>query len=278
MSLDQQRAFERILEQHALGARFAGSPGHRHAQDLLAGWLAGADRFREHAFAETFFGRKVTCKNLWGRFDGERPGRILLGSHFDTRPWADRDADPARRKDPVPGANDGGSGVALLAELAGELRARRDRPTVDLVFFDAEDWHEIDGKQVSLGSRRFVADLAAGERPDRVIIVDMVGGRDLRLDFDVSVQEHEPSLELAVSLLRRGRKLGLPAFRVEDKRQPYKWIGCDHTAFVEAGIPAAILIDIDYPPWHTTRDLPDACDAASLGQLGMLLESVIFGG
>lgn len=276
MTIDGARALARIEAQHALGPRFAGSPGHARAQALLAGWLGGADHLRQHEFVDTFFGAPVICRNLWARFDGDEPGRLLLGTHYDTRPWADRDPDPARRHDPVPGANDGGSGVALLAELAAELQARRRRRTVDLVYFDAEDWHEIDGKHVSMGSRRFVDDLPLDERPDAVIIVDMVGGRDLRLDLDVSARDHAPSFELLLTLMRLGRSLALPAFRLEDKDEPYKSIGCDHTAFVEAGIPAAILIDIDYPPWHTTADLPEACDADSLAQMGQLLDALVW--
>jgi Zn-dependent M28 family amino/carboxypeptidase len=176
----------------------------------------------------------------------------------------------------VPGANDGGSGVALLAELALELAARRDRPTVDVVFFDAEDWHEIDGKEVSLGARRFAADLAPADRPDVVLIVDMVAGRDLVLDVDLSCQDHPPSYDLTLLLFQLGRGLGLPAFSMK-KPQPYKWIGCDHTPFREAGIPSAILIDIDYPPWHTTADVPEACAPESLAQIGRVLEGFVFG-
>ena len=208
--IDPERAFGRILEQHALGPRFVGNAGHAAAQKLLASWLGGADAYREHIFTECFFGTTVTCKNLWARFDGDRPGRVLLGTHYDTRPWADRDAEEARRRDPVPGANDGGSGVAVLAELAAELEERRDRPTVDIVFFDAEDWHEIDGKEVSLGARAFVAHLLASDVPDGVIIVDMVGGKNLMLDVDVNCQDHDPSYRLTLSLFQLGHALGLP--------------------------------------------------------------------
>jgi glutaminyl-peptide cyclotransferase len=273
--IDPQRAFARIQEQHALGPRFVGSPGHAAAQELLLTWLAGAERVREQTFTETYFGKPVTCRNLWGRYEGERPGRILLGTHYDTRPWADRDPDPARRHDPVPGANDGGSGVALLAELGRELTGRQDRPSVDIVFFDAEDWHEIDGKEVSQGARSFVAQLLAADTPDGVIIVDMVGGRNLVLDVDVNCQDHDPSYRLTLDLFQLGHSLGLPAFGMK-KPHPYKWIGCDHTPFMAADVPTALLIDLDYPEWHTVQDLPAACDAESLAQVGAVLETFLF--
>ncbi len=269
-------ALARIEAQHGLGPRSVGSAGHRAAQDLLAEWLQNADAFRAHAFDDLFFGERVTCRNLHGRFAGERRGRILLGTHYDTRPWADRDPDPGRRREPVPGANDGGSGVALLCELAPLFVHRRDRPTVDVVLFDAEDWHDIDGKQVSLGARRFVDDLAPDERPDRVLIVDMVAGRDLMLDVDVSSEDHDASYRLTLEVFKLGAALKLPAFALK-KPHPYKWVECDHAPFRRAGMASALLIDLDYPEWHTTRDLPAACDAASLAQVARFLEAFVFG-
>jgi Zn-dependent M28 family amino/carboxypeptidase len=274
--IDGERALARIRDQIVLGPRFAGSPGHARAQELLSEWLGGADERRDHELVETFFGRQVTCRNLWGRFAGEREGRILLGTHYDTRPWSDRDPVASRRRDPVPGANDGGSGTAVLAELAPELAARRDRPTVDIVLFDAEDWHEIDGKEVSLGARRFVADLDEADRPDRVVILDMVGGRDLMLDVDVNSQTHDPSYAWTLDCFQLGQQMGLPAFTLA-KEHPYKWVECDHSPFVAAGIASALLIDLDYPPWHTADDLPEHCASDSLAQVGSWLEMLLFG-
>jgi len=274
--IDAERVLARIREQTALGPRVAGSPGHARAHELLASWLSGADEVRDHTFVEEFFGRAVTCRNIWGRFHGEREGRLLLGTHYDTRPWADRDPDPERRHHPVPGANDGGSGTAVLAELALELSHRRARATVDIVLFDAEDWHEIDGKEVSLGARRFVEDLAPSEAPDRVVILDMIGGEALKLDVDVNSQVHEPSFAWTLECFQLGNRLGLPAFDLK-KEHPYKWVVCDHSPFQAAGVPTALLIDLDYPPWHTVDDLPEHCSTESLMQIGAWLEALLFG-
>jgi len=191
--IDPQRALQRIYDQMALGPRYVGSAGHAQMHALLRRWLAGADELAEQCFDERFFGQRVTCRNFRASFSGTLNERWLLGTHYDTRPWADREFDLSAQKLPVPGANDGGSGTAILAELCEELAKRRERPTLDLVFFDAEDWHEIDGKEVSLGARRYVEALAEDTRPDRVLIIDMVGGHDLMLDVDVNCQLHEPS-------------------------------------------------------------------------------------
>ncbi|MEK7703986.1 MAG: M28 family peptidase [Myxococcota bacterium] len=274
--IDAHAAFARLAAQAALGPRFVGSEGHARVQELLCEWLAAADRVREHAFEAEFFGRQERVVSFTAHCAGNRPGRLLLGTHYDTRPWADRDPDPERRHDPVLGANDGGSGTALLAELIVPLMRDRDRPSIDIVLFDAEDWHEIDGKEVSLGARRFVEALGDAERPDAVVIVDMVAGRDLMLDVDFSCEEHAPSYDLTRELFQLARSLSLPAFEMR-KPQPYKWISCDHTPFRDAGIPTALLIDIDYPPWHTIDDTVRHCDAAALAQIGVLLERVIYG-
>lgn len=267
-------AWDKLLAQVALGPRYVGAPGHAQAHALLYGWLENADWRREHVFSDTFFGQTVRCKNIWGHYSGNQPGRLLLGSHFDTRPWADNDPNPSRRRDPVPGANDGASGVGLLAEFANHLVAHRERPSVDIVFFDAEDWHDIDGHVVSLGARRFAADLAPHERPDKVLVVDMVAGHNLMLDVDVTCQDHDASYTHTLDVFQLGQRLGLPAFALK-KPAPYKWIGCDHSPFAVLDIPSAILIDIDYPPWHTVNDLPEHCCVDSLAQIAQVLEAYV---
>jgi len=267
------RSFELLAELQGLGARYCGSPGHRAAQALLRHWLSGADEVREHRFTETFFGKDVACVNFWARLHGEQPGRLLLLTHYDTRPWADRD--PVDPRAPVPGANDGGSGTVLLAALLATLAARRARPTVDLLFCDAEDWHAIDGKEVGLGAARFVAAMTADQRPDACLEVDMVAGHDVVLDVDVSCQRHDPSYALTLSLFQLGRQLALPAFSMV-KPEPYKWISCDHLPFMEAGIPTALFMDLDYPEWHTRRDTVDACSPASMVQIAQVLLAWIY--
>lgn len=267
------RAFNRLIMLQELGARYCGAPGHLGAQHLIRSWLGGADAVREHAFTETFFGRDVGCVNLWARMDGLRSGRLLLITHYDTRPLADRDhLQPTAA---VPGANDGGSGTVLLAELVDTLKSQRDRPTVDLLFCDAEDWHDIDGKRVGIGATRFVEQMAEDQRPDACLEVDMVAGRDMVLDVDVNCQEHGPSYDLTLDLFRLGRSLGLPAFSMR-KEHPYKWIECDHLPFMKAGIPSALFMDLDYPQWHTRADTITACSPTSLAQIVQVLLAWIY--
>lgn len=238
--------------------------GHGATQKLIRSWCASADSLREHTFAERFFDVDVSCVNFWARVDGAGAGRVMLVTHYDTRPWADcDDEDPSA---PVPGANDGGCGPALFAELIDTLKADRARPTVDLLFCDAEDWHEIDGKTVALGAQRFVDDLDDGQRPDAALEIDMVAGHTVMLDVDVNCQLHDGSYALTLELFQLGRALGLPAFAMA-KQHPYKWIEADHVPFMKAGIASALFMDTDYPEWHTRADTIDACSPQSLAQI-----------
>lgn len=269
-----RRAFARLAELQALGPRFCGSHGHLRAQELMRAWVAAADVQGEHAFEETFFGVATRCVSFTATMRGDAPGRIMLVTHYDTRPVADED--PEDRAAPVPGANDGGCGPALFRELLEVFANDRARPTVDLVFLDAEDWHELDGKVVALGAHKYVEALAPEAYPDACLEIDMVAGRNLMLDVDVSCQEHDGSYALTLQLFQLGRALGLRAFDLA-KQHPYKWIQADHLPFMLAGIPSALFMDTDYPEWHTRADTIEACDPRSLAEVTTVVLAWIYG-
>ncbi|MEM6732284.1 MAG: M28 family peptidase [Myxococcota bacterium] len=227
----------------------------------------------DHTFEHDFFGKTVRCHNFVGRFPGERPGTLLLGTHYDTRPHADCDPRPERRLEPVPGANDGASGVAVLLSLVDWLRDESRRPTVDLTLFDAEDWHQIDGNWVSLGARRFV-EANEAELPDAVLVLDMIGAQGLNVQFDLSVRDHPPSMEWGLALHRLARAEGvLPFCRQEET--PLTWVQDDHTPFLERGIRSCLMIDMDYPVWHTVDDTLEQCDPAVLDEMARFSRSAI---
>lgn len=267
-----ERAFERLDELQALGVRFCGTPGHKAAQEMMRAWSSKADEMWEHTFDDVFFGVPTRCINFVATLTGDQPGRIMLVTHYDTRPYADEDPDEPRA--PVPGANDGGCGPALFCELIDLFKADRDRPTVDVVFLDAEDWHELDGKVVALGARKLVE--ALRNRPDAVLEIDMVAGRTVMLDVDVSCQQHDGSYALTLQLFQLGRALQLESFNLA-KDHPYKWIEADHIPFMEAGIPAALFMDTDYPEWHTRADTIEACDPRGLAEVTSVVLLWIYG-
>ncbi len=258
-----------VEEQVALGPRVPGSEAHRALGRLLAGRLEelGAEVALQD-FCVDFRGKRLDCRNIVGVFRAERPaaGPLLLGTHYDCRFRADRERDRSRREQPIPGANDGGSGTAVLQHMLPALAAGERTRDVVVAFLDAEDLGNIDGKDFALGAEWLAAHPLAGLSPSEVIVLDMVGGRDMVLDVDAHILGWLPSRRLTSEIFRLGVQKGWQPF-VRDKKDRLKYVISDHTPFGRRGIPACILIDIDYPQWHTQEDLPDAMSAESLGTI-----------
>lgn len=253
---DGQRAYEHVLAQVAFGPRLPGSAAHAatiaYIQTELEalGWQV--------SFQETSW-NGFSVKNIIGMpgSPAEAP-RLLLGAHYDTRIYADQETGPERLA-PVPGANDGASGVAVLLELARLLPKDL---SIWLVFFDAEDNGGIEGREWIMGSRAFVAEFPI--QPEAVIIVDMVGDADLNLYYEVN-----SSQALAAEIWAEAARLGYPQFIPQAKHSLLD----DHIPFRQAGLEAITIIDFDYPYWHTTADTADKVSPASLEAVGRTLQA-----
>jgi len=244
----------------AIGPRVAGSPGGAKARDYIAAELkkAGVQVRVESFEADTPHGR-LRMANVIGVISGRRADVILIGGHYDTKFFADRR---------FVGANDGGSSAALLLELARQLaRGPRDF-TCWIVFFDGEEARESWTATDSLyGSRRLAADLArAGQLPRAVIVADMIGDRDLNIRREAfSTEALADLIWAAAGRLGHARHFLPTSMPVED----------DHAPFLKAGVPAALLIDFDFPPWHTANDTLDKVSPQSLQIVGdVLLEAL----
>lgn len=252
-AFDGQRAYQDIAYQVSLGPRPSGSQAHAQTTEWLVETLQAADWQAEVQRAEVM-GQMVS--NVVAT-RGKGTPWILLGAHYDTRMFADRDPDPAKRKEPVMGANDGASGVAVLLELARVLPRELDM-RISLVFFDAEDNGNIPGWDWVLGSRAYVAELE--NQPDAVVIVDMIGDADLNIFLEMN---SDPSL--SEEIWDQAAALG---YTEEFIPSPKYAILDDHTPFLEVGIPAIDIIDFDYPYWHTTKDTLDKVSPHSLQAVG----------
>lgn len=256
---DGARAFKDVQMQVEMGPRIPDSASHAKAVQWIRTELESAGWHVEIQSA-TAMGHPI--QNLLAyRSDG--PPQVLLGAHYDTRIFASRDPDPSKQTQPVPGADDGASGVAVLLELARSLP--RDTAPIWLAFFDAEDNGEIPGWQWLLGSEAFVAQMIA--RPKAMVLVDMVGDADLSLPMEAN---SDPALR--TSIWQTASKLGhgdvfIPQvkYRIED----------DHLPFIRAGIPSVDIIDLDYAYWHTTADTPEHVTAKSLQIVGDVLRAWI---
>ncbi|MFN2113556.1 MAG: M28 family peptidase, partial [Anaerolineales bacterium] len=191
-----ERAYQDLAYQVDLGPRIPGTPGHEQIRIWITENLEESGWIVEEQLAE-IAGFQV--RNLIA-YREEAPEYILLGAHYDTRIMADHDPDQSMRDQPVPGANDGASGVAVLLELARVLPKDLSIP-VKLVFFDAEDNGGIGEWDWILGSRAFVRDLE--DPPQAAVIVDMVGDDSLEIYFEGN---SDPAIREGI--WRQARELG----------------------------------------------------------------------
>ncbi len=274
--VDGARAYQRVVFQVEAGPRLPGSPGHAKVRAWLERELARlGGQVRLQRFADTTLGSPVELVNVIARFAPARPredgrGPLVLCAHYDTRPWCDQDPDTAWRHEPLPGANDAGSGVAVLLEVA-ELMSRRAPPCpVELVFFDGEDQGRPSAPQeYSRGARGYAARLQP-PLPRGAFLFDMVGDRDLAIYPEATSVERAANLVDLV--LAAGRATGARSLHPE----PRYHLTDDHIPLLERGVPAVDIIDFDYPAWHTHRDLPDQVSAESLAEVSRVAAWLVY--
>lgn len=273
--LDAQRAYEYLEQICALGPRFSGSPGMQKQQAMLEEHfkkLGGKVSYQQFLANNPRGGEKVPMANMIVEWHPERKERILLAAHYDTRPLPDRDPDPNKRKAGIfLGANDGGSGVAVLMELAHLMPKFSGPLGIDFVLFDGEELVYDNDDPYFLGSSWFAKKYA--EKPSAHkyrwgVVLDMVGDVDLQLyqeKFSVSWRDTRPMVkDIWDTAARLGVKEFIPRIGYE--------VRDDHLALRNTGkIPSCDIIDFDYPPWHTTNDAPKHCAGSSLAKVGWVV-------
>ncbi len=250
-------AFAHVKAQMAFGPRPAGSDANRKTGNYI---LAELRQLGWETETQEFTYLNTSVRNIIGKKNVGLGPVVIIGAHYDTRLHADQDS--AAPLDPVPGANDGASGVAVLLELARALDSAKLKNEVWLAFFDAEDNGHIKGWEWIVGSRRLADSLTV--TPEAMILADMIGDADQQIYY-----EENSDSALSVQLFEIAAKLGYgEQFIPRPKYAMYD----DHIPFRELGIPAVDLIDFDYPYWHTTADTADKVSAASLERVGRVIE------
>ena len=246
----------------AFGPRNPGSEGYRETLNLIR---KVGEKYADQVVEQPFLVRTSSegtqaMTNLELRFQGTQGGApILIGTHFDTRPFADEDPDPANRLKPILGANDGGSGTAILLGLAQYLSQHPVARPVHLVFFDGEDFGAKGSGLNLLGSTYYAQQLAKQERvPYWVLVIDMVGDKDLQIFKET--HSLKGSSSFLDKIYRVARDQGVGALKEETKYTIFD----DHYPFHRMGIPSTVLIDFDYPYWHTLQDTLDKCSIESM--------------
>ncbi len=263
---DGERALGYVQQQLAFGPRVPNTEAHRRAGDWLEQELtARADTLVVQAWTHrTDRGDTLALRNLLARFRPEATERVLFLAHWDSRPMADRSANLADQRRPVPGANDGASGVAVLLGVADALHATPPAVGVDLLFVDGEDWGDFSDTTESLiGSRYFAAHLPADYQPLFGVLFDMVGDRDLQLYWEGYSQANAP--EVVDRVWRTADRLGHGRLFRSGVRHT---LIDDHVPLQNAGLRVIDVVDFDYPHWHTTEDTYDKVSASSLEAVG----------
>jgi hypothetical protein len=270
---NSERAFADLERQCGFGPRVPGSKGHENCLSFLFSALnRNTDRVVLQRFSafDALQKKTVSLTNLIASF-GRQKDRLLFCAHWDSRAFADSDPDLRNRKMPVPGANDGASGVAVLLELARALKQVPPARGVDIVLFDGED-NGVDLRTDTwcLGSRHFAGRMHSRYKPQYAVLLDMIGDKNLDLPVEANSRRFAP--HVVERVWGKAHTLGLTAF---DARDGYDVVD-DHLELLKAGIPAVDVIDLDYPYWHTAADTPDKCGPESLWTVGTLVLHLIY--
>ena len=259
-------AFQYIETQVGFGPRIPGTDAHRRA----AAWLDSLLRQRADTVVEqswthvTARGDSLPLTNFIARFKPGATKRILFLAHWDSRPTADGPASVDSTK-PVPGANDGGSGVAVLLGVADVLKRAPPTIGVDLLFVDGEDYGDFTAApdDVLIGSRYYAAHPVAGPQPLYAVLFDLVADKDLQIFQEGNSVVGAP--EVVELVWDTAKDLGYAGTFVATPRHT---LIDDHLELQKAGIRAIDVVDFDYPSWHTTGDTIDKVSAASLQIVG----------
>jgi len=272
---DGRVAYGYASAQLAFGPRIPGSPGHA----AMAAWLDSmlrvrADTVMVQAWDHTTQGGKVLpMRNVLARFNPSATKRVMLLAHWDTRPRSDA-AGSSDTLAPVPGANDGASGVAVLLGVADVLKAKAPGIGVDLLFVDGEDYGDfyVPGRPDVLIGARYYADHPLVPFPKYAILLDMVGDRTLQ------IKQEGYSMSAAADVVEKvwaaAARLGHASTFVE---QVGTEITDDHVELIRVGVPTIDVIDIDFPWHHTPDDTMDKISAESLQIVGDVMVLVIRG-
>ncbi len=273
VAFDGEAAFRYLTRQCQFGPRVPRTPAHEQTLNMIVAVLDSLKvDVEKQAFTmmDPYGGDSLRLTNIIGRFNPSKGDRLLFCAHWDSRPRSEMDPDTAKRNQPLPGANDGASGVAVLMQLACQLASQQTARGVDLVFLDGEDWGRSgDLDNYCLGSKEFARRVDA-KKYEYAVVLDMVGDKNqIFYKEDYSVR-YEP--KLVDKIWARAGKLGMAVTFDPRVTEP---IYDDHLPLLAASIKTVDIIDFDYPWWHTTGDTPDKCSPESLARIGKLMLSLV---
>jgi hypothetical protein len=265
-TFDGRAAFEYLKSQVAFGPRIPGTPAHAR----MAQWLDSLLRTRSDTLVVqawthvTATGDSLPLRNFVARFNPKATSRVLFLAHWDTRPISDGPGSK-NPKAPVPGANDGASGVAVLLGVADVLKRHPPTIGVDLLFDDGEDYGDFNQhpNDVLIGARYYAAHQMPAPQPKYAVLFDLVADKDLQIYQEGNSLTGAPEIVSLVWAV--ARKAGHQAAFID---APKHTLTDDHVELQKVGIKAIDVVDFDYPSWHTPDDTIDKVSAASLQIVG----------
>ena len=283
---DANRAFADIVRQVDMGPRVPNSPAHAKCVAWLdSSLLSCTQNVQLQHFTDPGYspGETLNLTNVIASFNPSATYRVLILTHFDSRPWADEYPNPANHDKPIPAANDGGSGTAVMLELARQMKLHPPPIGVDLFFDDGEDYgkYKVDGlDRYFLGVKYFVNNKPADYNPRFDILLDMVG--DTNADFEPESNSVQSAPQYVDEIWNTAQQMGLSHFHTGHESD----IEDDHLPLIQAGIPSVDIIDGDLVGhvstdpnrkyWHTMDDLPKHLAPSTLGEVGRLLLTLIY--
>lgn len=265
-----------LREQLDFGPRVPGTAAHRNAGDwLVREFGVRADTVLVQTWTHlTADGQRLPMRNVLARFNPGASRRVLYVAHWDSRPRADKATRPEDRNTPIPGANDGASGVAMLLALADALKERPASVGVDLLLVDGEDWGDFDtNTDVLIGARWFAEHFPEPTyAPEFAVVWDMIGKADARFLYESHSVRAAP--EVVQRVWTTAQRLGHGAYFPTREYGP---ITDDHLPLIEAGLKAIDVIDLDFAYHHTLDDTEDKVSRTTLQVVGDVALAVLRG-
>jgi len=268
-------AYNYAKAQVDFGPRVPGTPAAKQAGDwIIRQMRARADTVIVQSFTYTTAdGKKLPLRNILARFRPDLKERVLYVTHWDSRPVSESAATEPERKLPVPGANDGASGVGMFVALADVLRKTKPNVGVDLLFTDGEDYGQFGPPEVDvlIGSKYFATHLPSPDyKPLYGVLWDMIGDKDLRIPYEMYSFQRAP--EVVSRVWQAAADLGYGDIFVQESGGE---VNDDHVPLLNAGLRVIDVIDLTYPPHHTPQDTMDKISAKSLATVGDVATALV---
>ena len=282
LQFNADSAYHFIEQQCSFGARTPGSEAHRLCGDYIAGKFSalGMTVTEQRGNCTMWDGKTYECRNIIASYLPDAQERVIIASHWDSRPWADADKDAAKHSEPVMAANDGASGVAVMMEIARQIKDLNIQYGIDFICFDLEDYGApedqegpADGSDWCVGSAYWASHLhKEGYHANCGILLDMVGGAGARFRYEGF------SLQLAQTVVAQvwgaAKTAGYAEYFPEEQGGH---INDDHLNLIKIGIPTADIISYYDgmpsfgPTWHTAGDTPENISKETLKAVGQTL-------